>query len=159
MALKCIYTGRKDGFAINLQMCKFVSTLQWSFYYLCDTKFAIHTLMPLHIRKFMGSNLQQICNGCFIIFTIPNLQYIHSYLFTYANSLHEICIRFAMVVLLSLLYQICNTYTHKFTHTQIHWIKFASDLQWLFCYLYHTKFAIHTHILLHIRKSFSSNLH
>ena len=125
-------TGRKDGFAINLQMCKFVSTLQWSFYYLCDTKFAIHTLMPLHIRKFMGSSLQQISNGCFIIFTMPNLQYIHSYLFTYANSLDQICIRFAMAVLLSLLYEICNTYTHKFTHTQIHWIKFALNLQGLF---------------------------
>ena len=79
-----VITGRKDGFAINLQLCKFVanltfkfaSTLQWSFYYLCDTKFAIHTLMPLHLRKFMGSNLEQICNGCFIIFTMPNLQYI-----------------------------------------------------------------------------------
>ena len=113
-------------------MCKFVSTLQWSFYYLCDTKFAIHTLMPLHIRKFMGSNLQQICNGCFIIFTIPNLQYIHSYLFTYANFLDQICIRFAMVGFLSLLYQICNTYTHTFAHTQIFLIKLALNLQGLF---------------------------
>ena len=96
------HTGRKDGFAINLQMCKFVanltfkfaSTLQWLFYYLCDTKFAIHTLMPLRIRKFMGSNLQQICNGCLIIFTISNLQYIHSYIYTYkfiGSNLHQIC--------------------------------------------------------------------
>ena len=101
-------TGRKDGFAINLQMCKFVanltskfaSTLQWLFYYLCYTKFAIHTLIPLHIRKLMGSNLHQICNDSFIMFTISNLHYLHSYLYTYANLWDQICIIFAMVVLL-----------------------------------------------------------
>ena len=99
-------TGRKDGFAINLQMCKlvvnltfkFASTSQWLFYYLCGTKFAIHTLINLHIRKFIASILHQICNGCFVIFTISNLQYIHTYLCTYANLSHQICIKFAKVV-------------------------------------------------------------
>ena len=103
--------------------------------------------------------MHQLCNGCFIIYATPNLQYIHSYLYTYANLWDQICIRFAMVVLLCLLYQICTTYTHTFTHTQIYGIKFASYLQWSFYYVNYTKFALHTLIPLHIRKFIGSNLH
>ena len=77
---------------------KFAADLQWLFYYLYYIKFAIHTLINLHICKFIGSNLHQICNGCFVIFTIPNLQYIHTYFCTYANLSHQICIKFARVV-------------------------------------------------------------
>ena len=77
---------------------KFAADLQWLFYYLYHTKFAIHTLIPFHIRKFFGSNLHQICNGWFFIFTIPNLQYIHTYLCTYANLSNQTCIKFARVV-------------------------------------------------------------
>ena len=71
----------------------------------------------------------------------------------------QICINFAVVVLLCLRHKICNTYTHAFTHTQIYGIKFATDFQWLFYYLYYAKFAIHTLIPLHIRKFIGSNLH
>ena len=119
-SLNVTITGRKDGFAINLQMCKFVANLTFKF----------------------ASTLQWL----FYIFATQNLQYIHACLYTYANLWDQICNRFAMVVLLSLLYQICNTYTHTFSHTQIHWIKFASDSLWLFYYLYYIKFPLHTPI-------------
>ena len=105
-SLNVSITGRKDGFAINLQMGKFVANGQ-----IC-CKFNI-----------------------------------------------QICINFAVVVLLCLRHKICNTYTHAFTHTQIYGIKFATDFQWLFYYLYYAKFAIHTLIPLHIRKFIGSNLH
>ena len=113
----------------NIQICiNFAVVVLLSLRHpICNTYTHAFTHTQIYGIKF-AADLQWL----FYYLTIPNLQYIHSYLFTYANFLDQICIRFAMVGFLSLLYQICNTYTHTFAHTQIFLIKLALNLQGLF---------------------------